>query len=104
MLSEKSLGTITDFWASRLGCPSAMLFSEPQRIVTHGGELKGYNGLFALFRHGTAIVSIPNDCPQRLRDLLSTQRLSSATLIEGFTPMFHKISRACLIFLRQALS
>ena len=43
------------YWAAHLGCSPAELFGEPFRIITHGGELIDYNGVFALFRDGAAI-------------------------------------------------
>jgi GNAT superfamily N-acetyltransferase len=55
------------------------LFSRPLNVVTHGEELQGYNGALALFRDGTATVSVPPGRVEELRGLL-------AGLENGCTP------------------
>ena len=59
------------YWAGHLNCPADELFSSPLRVVTHGEELKGYNGALGLFREGVATVSIPSDRAGELRGLLA---------------------------------
>ena len=58
------------YWASHLGCPADELFAEPLRLITHGGELCRYRGVFALFRDGAAMISFPPDLEGILRPLL----------------------------------
>jgi GNAT superfamily N-acetyltransferase len=67
------------YWAGHLNGPPEELFSRPLNVVTHGEELQGYCGALALFREGTATVSIPPDRAEELRRLL-------ADLKNGCTP------------------
>jgi GNAT superfamily N-acetyltransferase len=59
------------YWAAHLNCQPDELFSRPLHIVTHGEELQDYCGALALFREGTATVSIPPGRAAELRGLLS---------------------------------
>jgi GNAT superfamily N-acetyltransferase len=67
------------YWAGHLNCTVGELFSRPFHVVTHGEELQGYCGALALFREGTATVSLPPDRAEELRGLL-------AGLENGCTP------------------
>jgi GNAT superfamily N-acetyltransferase len=67
------------YWAAHLNCQPDELFSRPLHIVTHGDQLRGYSGALALFRGGTATVSIPSHRAGKLRSLL-------AGLENGCTP------------------
>ncbi len=80
-MTEKTLTTVAEFWASRLGLPSETLFSEQHCIVLHGEHLKNYDGVFIMSRNDATIVSVPDDCPHDIRELLSEQPLSTANLI-----------------------
>jgi GNAT superfamily N-acetyltransferase len=55
------------YWAGHLGCAERELFSQPLRIVPHGKDLAGYDGVFALFRGSAAIVSIPPEREDAIR-------------------------------------
>ncbi len=79
MLSERTISIATTYWAAHLGCSPDELFAEPLRIVTHGAGLADYRGVFALFRGSAVTVSIPSDCADALRALLSF-------LPQGFSP------------------
>lgn len=71
MLDDSVISIATGYWASHLGCTSEELFSEPLRIITHGPELADYDGVFALFREGAAVVSLPANRSEALRPLLA---------------------------------
>ena len=73
MLNERTVSVASAFWAAYLGCPAHELFAEPFRIVTHGRELADYGGVFALFREGCVIASVPPDRADTLGALLSGQ-------------------------------
>jgi len=62
-----------EYWASFLGSEAGALFGLPLAIVNHGQDLADYHGVFALFRDGKAIVSLPPDHHHtaHLRDMLS---------------------------------
>ncbi len=59
-----------DYWASQLGIPSERLFSEQLSVITHAGELTGYGGVFALFRDGAKMISLPPERAELLRPLV----------------------------------
>jgi len=71
MLDDRTLSILDKYWASHLGCQPEQLFAEPLHILTHGLQLADYNGVFALFRDGGGVVSIPPDRSETLRRLLS---------------------------------
>lgn len=59
------------YWAAHLGLSVSQLFIRELTITSHGAELSDYAGVFALFREGAAIVSLP-DRADFLRSLIST--------------------------------
>jgi GNAT superfamily N-acetyltransferase len=61
----------TNYWANHLGCTPEELFSQPLLIVTHSDELRGCDGVVALFRGNAAIVSIPPEREKQLRAAIS---------------------------------
>ena len=71
MLSERTLSIVDAYWATQFGCSPEELFAPPLRVLTHGPELADYRGVLALFRNGSAIVSIPPDHAEPLRALLA---------------------------------
>ncbi|MGV3533449.1 MAG: GNAT family N-acetyltransferase [Chthoniobacteraceae bacterium] len=54
------------YWAAHFGVAEDAFLAEPKRIVTHTGELAGYEGVLALSRAGAFIFSLP---PDRLAEL-----------------------------------
>ncbi len=71
MLNERTLSIATANWAGHFGCPVEELFAEPFRVVIHGAELADYSGVFALFRGGCVIVSMPPDRVGEVQPLLA---------------------------------
>ena len=71
----------TRYWAGHFGCSETELFSQPLRIVTHGKDLAGYDGVFALFRGSAAIVSIPPEREVALRHHLAVQNSAVSPLL-----------------------
>ncbi|EDY17431.1 GCN5-related N-acetyltransferase [Chthoniobacter flavus Ellin428] len=71
MLDDSAISIATHYWTNHLGCAAGELFSEPLRIITHGPDLADYHGVFALFREGAAIVSLPPQHADALRPLLA---------------------------------
>jgi hypothetical protein len=71
MLKERTISIASAYWARHLGCARDELFAEPMRLVTHGRELADYSGVFALFRNGATIASLPPDRTEKLQKLLS---------------------------------
>ena len=85
MQSERIISQATNYWASHLGCSTETLFAQPLHIVSHGGALVGYNGIFALFRGGAATVSFPPDRVESLRHLLPSPPLTPARFAGAFS-------------------
>jgi len=71
MLNDSVISIATRYWADHLGCTEAKLFSQPLRILHHGDDLADYHGVFALFREGAAMVSIPPEHADAIRPLLA---------------------------------
>jgi GNAT superfamily N-acetyltransferase len=61
----------TAYWAAHFGIPCETLFSEPLKIIRHSDELADYGGVFALFREGSRVVSLPLERAEALRPILS---------------------------------
>ena len=74
----------TDYWASQFGCPPDALFSQPMQIVAHSPELADYRGIFALFRDGVAIISLPSNQFHRHAELLPSGVVSPAGFAGSF--------------------
>jgi GNAT superfamily N-acetyltransferase len=74
----------THYWATHLGCAPESLFALPLNIVTHGPDLSDYNGIFAIFRDGTAMVSFPPERIDELRELLPTSPVAAERFAETF--------------------
>jgi len=82
--SEHTISKATSYWASHLGCSTEALFAQPLLIVSHGPDLADYDGIFALFRGGSAAVSFPPDCVESLRHLLPSQPFTPASFAAAF--------------------
>jgi GNAT superfamily N-acetyltransferase len=85
MQSEHAISKVVGYWAAHLGCSTEALFAQPLHIVTHGTDLADYDGIFALFRDGTATVSFPPDRAQALRRLLPSQPLTPVRFAVAFS-------------------
>jgi len=83
----------TNYWASHLGCSPEELFSLPLRVLTHGEDLNGCDGVVALFRGSAAIVSIPPEREAPLRDLLFSRpgAFSPQILAAALSPVTERI-------------
>jgi len=79
----------SEYWASFFDCPVSGLFAEPCRIGSHGPELEDYWGASALFRDGSAMISVPPDSGKLLEKILtSSTRLSAlADFADAFGPV-----------------
>lgn len=85
----------TRYWAEELGLPAEELFAEPFRVVPHGANLADYDGVFALFREGAAVVSLPVDRMGALRKRLPAEPFSPALFAGAFQdPRFRVIGPA----------
>lgn len=83
------------YWTREFGCPVGELFGKPQQILTHGGGLSGYRGIFALFREGRVTVSFPADLLDSLRGRLPGDQFSPETFVRAFAlPGFESIGPA----------
>lgn len=82
------------YWAAHLGCAPAELFAEPFRVITHGEELSDYDGVFALFRGGSAIASVPAYRADALRALLSSDASVRSPL--GFAHALRSVAAAVI--------
>jgi GNAT superfamily N-acetyltransferase len=91
MLSERTLSVVTSYWTSHLGLPAASLFAEPRQVITHGGERLRYQGIFALFRENSAIISFPPQYPKSIDLLLPMQFLTPNTLANSFASANFKV-------------
>jgi GNAT superfamily N-acetyltransferase len=89
MLTQHIVSIADTYWAAHLGCSPATLFAEPFHVITHGGELTGYEGAFALFRNGSTIASLPPDRTETLRALLPSDSLpcTPARFAAALAPM-----------------
>ena len=85
MLSEQTLSTVAGYWAEEMGCPAKDLFREPIQMISHGERLADYNGIFALFRDGQAIVSFPEGRMEAFRDRLPGSSFSPAEMAAAFS-------------------
>ena len=94
MLNERTASIASAYWAAHLGCAPEELFAEPFRVVTHGAELADYGDIFALFRGGAVIVSIPPDRADTLRPLLAA--LPRDCSPESFAAAFTSVSTAVI--------
>ena len=70
-LTARAESVAAAFWAAHLGCSAGELFSAPFRVIVHGADWADYDGVFALFRGGGAIVSVPSERAGALRILLA---------------------------------
>lgn len=98
-MNENNLITVADnYWATHLGITRDQLFSKAVDLISHRGELSDYPGIFALFREGMVIVSLPNRAEFRrtLSSRLSTN-LSPATLVEALEPYASKFIGPALL-------
>ena len=84
MQSEHIISKAKSYWASHLGCSTEALFAQPLLIVSHGTDLADYDGIFALFRGGSAAVSFPPDCVESLRHLLPSPPLTPTSFADAF--------------------
>ena len=91
MLSERTLSAVTSYWASHLGLPAASVFAEPRQVIKHGGERLGYQGIFALFREDSAVLSFPPQYPKSIDLLMPMQSLTPNTLANNFASASFKV-------------
>jgi len=77
------------FWAAHVGVPPERLFAEPTSIVTHAGDLDGYHGVFALFRNGSRLVSLPPRLAAECHEILSAlpSNYSAGHLAHALRPL-----------------
>lgn len=87
MLSSHSLHLADRYWEAHLGDPPGGIYQERFRIITHGGEMVGYAGAFALFREGRSTVSVPPGREEEIGGLLSSDECSPLTLALALVPM-----------------
>ena len=78
------LSNAAGYWADEMGCPAEELFAEPLLLKAHGQRLDDYNGIFALFRRGRAVISFPSDRLEDLSATLPTNPLSPDLLASHF--------------------
>lgn len=81
------------YWAAHLGCPVGQLFTAPATVITHGGELPGYNGVFALFHDGAAMISLPPERADEIRPLLPDLKggCTPASLAAALQPLAQRV-------------
>ena len=94
MLSERTISVVDAYWTTQFGCSAEELFAKPLRVLTHGPELADYRGVLALFRGKSAIVSIPPDCAEPLRALLSS--IPNGCSPDTFASALRSVSTAIL--------
>ncbi|WP_035601269.1 GNAT family N-acetyltransferase [Haloferula sp. BvORR071] len=61
MLSDSAVGIANRHWASEFGIDPEGMFAEELMLVRHAEALADYDGIFALFREGRVMVSLPGD-------------------------------------------
>ncbi|MDB6078567.1 MAG: family N-acetyltransferase [Akkermansiaceae bacterium] len=69
------MSIVTAYWAGFFDCISSELFAEPARFNGHVGEMEGYWGAWALFREGSAMISLPPDSEALISSLLTTRTI-----------------------------
>ncbi|MCW1914251.1 GNAT family N-acetyltransferase [Luteolibacter sp. GHJ8] len=79
------------YWARELGCREDELFSTAVWMKPHGEALADYNGVFALFRDGRAIVSFPADRLEELAGRLPSEGLSPDVLASHFSGQGYRV-------------
>jgi GNAT superfamily N-acetyltransferase len=84
----------TRYWADHLGLPHDALFAAPLRIVSHGGELEDYAGVFALCRGPSKIISLPPSQAEILRPMLST--LSAESSLEELVNVLQPVTSVAI--------
>ena len=91
MIRDCVFSQLTTYWASFFGCAADSFLTEPFQSVMHGGELTRYRGIYALFREGNVIVSLPpSDC-QAIDAVLPPQPWTPAALAERFASAGFKV-------------
>jgi len=101
---EPNLSRVARYWASQFGCAAEALFAQPLRLVTHGTELADYHGIFALFREGAAVISLPPERADSLRPLIPVPPVTPANLAEAFkAPEFTVIGPAFIGYVAEVL-
>jgi GNAT superfamily N-acetyltransferase len=93
MLDECALAKATLYWAQHLGCEPGTLFATPSCVVAHSPELADYNGVFALFRDDSAIISVPKSREKDLRPLLpgNVDRCAPEALATALAPVTARV-------------
>ncbi len=71
MLHRQALTIANAHWATDFGCSAEELFAVPFSLVTHTAGLADYHGVFALFRDGRIMASVPPQRADTLQTLLS---------------------------------
>ncbi|MEO5916484.1 MAG: GNAT family N-acetyltransferase [Luteolibacter sp.] len=106
MLDHHTIAVADAYWASHFGCVADELFSGSFHLITHGGELIDYCGVFAIFRGGKVTVSIPPDQAESLRGILSdlTNDCSPDSLASALEPVATRVIGPAYIGYASAVS
>jgi GNAT superfamily N-acetyltransferase len=72
VLDERTIAVVDSYWAAHLGCHVTDFFSKTPHVVRHADELADYSGLFAFYRGGAPIVSVPAACFHSVESFLAT--------------------------------
>ncbi len=93
MLDHSIVSAAGKYWAAHLGCPCDEFFAQPFRMLSHGGELSDYWGVFSLFREGSVMVSAPPQCAGEVQALLSSRSPghSPGSLASALDPVAAKV-------------
>lgn len=91
MLAPKALPIIDAYWASHFGIAADGLFAEPIQLITHAGELSGYEGVFALFRNGSVIVSSPPEKSDLRQRIVQATELTNESLASALSPVARRV-------------
>jgi GNAT superfamily N-acetyltransferase len=105
VLSQRTLRVIANYWSADFGCPVESLLTRPVDILTHGGPLAGYNGIFAIFRDGMATISFPHAAADDLRGQLPDPPFTPAQFANAYDgPGFRIIGPASLSYADEVAS
>lgn len=73
MLDNRTLAIATDYWTGHFGCSAADFARETPVVISHGGELADYRGIFAFFREAAPVISVPADRRESLSVFFAEQ-------------------------------